>query len=753
MAGQRVIVFTMHEGEQDLARRTLAEAEQTPGFTVGEASDEQVEHMRAAGLIVQPIEVKPGAAGKAQTPGRLNRILADLERTITFASHSVRLPEDDLNFDEPQVYLIQIIGPLLPQYRERLREAGAELLECYVGGGYSAFLSLADVPRVARLEFVSSVDLYEPADTVVSEAAGGQPLGGPEAVTGAREMVTWDIRLHRESDKSELTSWLENRGVAIAGEAGRKVRIYCLEGDPKVGEIASLAQVQKIEQYISPKLFNDRACALVGLTRQGVAAFRQDGTGQIVAVADTGLDESHPDFAGRTVAVVALGRPGNPDDPHGHGTHVSGTVLGTGAASGGQIRGAAPGARLYFQSLLDAQGKLGGLPLNLGDLFESAYQAGARVHNNSWGAATRSTYTINSDEADAFVAARRDMLVVFAAGNEGQAAERLNSAQGIVDWLSIGAPGTAKNVLTVGASSGDRTSGGLADRTWGDVWPSAFPDPVVSTLNISGNDQEMAGFSSRGPSDDRRIKPDIVAPGTDILSARSSKAPAHRFWGSYPANDRYAYMGGTSMAAPLVAGCAALVRQYFIEERGHEPSAALVRATLINGATWLSGATANASNQDGVTPPGNFDQGFGRLNMATTIPAESGFDLAFIDNWQDPAEQLNFSGDRRRFIIEAQGSGPLRLCLAYTDWAGRGLQNNLNLFLQLPDGSKRVGNHQLRNSMGLPDGDNNVEVIRIDDAPAGSYLVQITAANLLHTPQDFALVVTGNIRNTLTRIG
>ncbi len=143
------------------------------------------------------------------------------------------------------------------------------------------------------------------------------------------------------------------------------------------------------------KLHNDHARLLLGIHQSNPGTgLRETGAGQIVAVADTGVDDHHPDFQGRIAAVVALGRPGNTSAPHGHGTHLAGSVLGDGSASGGAIRGAAPGARLYFQSLLDAQGELGGLPLDLRDLFDEAYQNGARIHNNSWGAATASRHTM-----------------------------------------------------------------------------------------------------------------------------------------------------------------------------------------------------------------------------------------------------------------------------------------------------------------------------------------------------------------------
>jgi serine protease AprX len=265
---------------------------------------------------------------------------------------------------------------------------------------------------------------------------------------------------------------------------------------------------------------------------------------------------------------------------------------------------------------------------------------------------------------------------------------------------------------------------------------------------VSGDSECMAAFSSRGPCDDRRIKPDIVAPGTDIVSTRSDIAPDDHFWGLVDDNPAYAYMGGTSMACPLVAGCAALVRQYFVDERDSSPSAALLKATLVNGARWLSGPDSVADRE--ARP--NFHQGFGAVNLTTTVPnpAEPDLRLEFVDCWETPNLQLGETGERRRFQVDVDAGMPLRLCMAYTDLPGRSLQNDLSVMVQDPTGAKIAGN------TGLPeitksDVDNNVEVIRVDDPAPGRWLIQVFARNLLRPPQDYALVVTGALSSALRR--
>jgi hypothetical protein len=203
-------------------------------------------------------------------------------------------------------------------------------------------------------------------------------------------------------------------------------------------------------------------------------------------------------------------------------------------------------------------------------------------------------------------------------------------------------------------------------------------------------------------------------------------------------------MGGTSMSAPLVAGCAALVREFYRTQRNHHPSAALLKATLINSTRWLAAADSQAEYN---TNP-NFHQGFGGLYMPWAIPNANvpSMVLEYVDNWQLPAEHLSFNGARKRYQFHVNAGTPLRICLTWTDPPGRALQHNLNLFLQhLAASTKWIGNVDLPLKISPTDPENNVEIIRLDHPAAGDYMIQISAINLLHGPQDFALVVTGDI--------
>jgi hypothetical protein len=352
------------------------------------------------------------------------------------------------------------------------------------------------------------------------------------------------------------------------------------------------------------------------------------------------------------------------------------------------------------------------------------------------------------------------MLVVIAAGNDGIGVARavgakMNAADGFVDWPCVAAPATAKNGLTVGASRSSRTSGGYAKLTWNDAWPDRYPHPPISQERISSNDQGLAAFSSRGPSDDLRIKPDVVAPGTDIAAAKSKDAPLHKFWGAYPKNNQYGFMGGTSMAAPYVAGCAALVREWYRKQANWAtPSAALLKATLINGTQRITGADATAE----LAGDPNFHQGFGRIDMSNTVPNSFSpkLKLVFEDTWKNKGRALSQSGQAFRYRVRVGKGLPLQLCLVWTDPAARALQNSLLLLVDNNAQMKWVGNAQaatLLNVAGGPrDPNNNVQVIRIEKPQPGDYTIMIVASMLLLPPQSFALVVTGNLQSALVPV-
>lgn len=749
---RRVIAFYMDEAEAAECLARMPGAVRTDSFFLGEIEEGDVAGLTASGVIVQYLD----AAGRPSLRARPEpaRPLGRGSRAFGVAGTET----SDFDIKRPNYYRVQLNGPMLEEWRTELAAAGASVIDVLPEFQITAKIASDQVEAVQSLPFVRGIELEPPDVSMPREVdvAGFRT----KARTGAKNVITYDIVLREETSLMEVLRWLEEQHVNISASAGNKIRVHVLEDSPVIEDCASLPDVAFIEPYLPPKLHNDLARVLLGLesTSGGSAQFRfpYEGEGQIIGIADTGIDERHPDLGpGRIAGVVALGRRGDASDPNGHGTHVAGSAVGDGTASGGQLRGAAPKARLFFQSVLDARGDLGGLPFRMHDLFDEAYRAGVRVHNNSWGAATQSSYRISSNEVDDYIHSHKDLLVVISAGNEGTGKDpesgRRNAATGCVEWLSVGSPATAKNTLTVGASQNNRSDPkqGYSTQKYGDIWPDDYADAPVKDEAVSGNPESLAAFSSRGPCDTYRIKPDVVAPGTDILSCRSSRASLRNFWGPHTGT-QYAYMGGTSMAAPLVAGCAAAIREYYKKRRRHEASAALLRATIINSTRWLSGGPAVADHPN--TP--NYHQGFGCVYMPYTVPnaQEPKLKLAFSDLWQKPQQAIQATGDRRRFTVKVRAGYPLRICLAYTDPPGPAIVNNLNLLVQGPDKKKLLGNEQVPMTLNIPDPTNNVEIVRVDAPAAGTWTIQISASNLLKPPQDFALVITGDLNGNLVQV-
>ncbi len=272
-----------------------------------------------------------------------------------------------------------------------------------------------------------------------------------------------------------------------------------------------------------------------------------DGTGVKVAVLDTGIDATHPDLADRIAATQNFTDAADADDTVGHGTHVASTIAGTGAASGGRYRGVAPGAKLVI-------GKVCATDFcEESDILAGMEWAAAQapVVNMSLGDIDMPG-TDPLEQAVEDLTAAHGALFVIAAGNAGGTA-------------TVGTPGTADAALSVGA----------VDR-----------------------DDQLADFSSRGPrAGDDAIKPDITAPGVEIVAARA----AHDEIGGPAPVPGYSTLSGTSMATPHVAGAAAIVTQ---QHPGFSPRD---RKTLLMGA---------ARPTAGVDV---FGQGAGRVDVARAI--------------------------------------------------------------------------------------------------------------------------------------
>jgi len=245
---------------------------------------------------------------------------------------------------------------------------------------------------------------------------------------------------------------------------------------------------------------------------------------------------------------------------------------------------------------------------------------------------------------------------------------------------------------------------------------------------MADNPDQVVAFSSRGPTKDNRVKPDVLSPGTFILSTRSTQIATNNFaWKAYPPNNKYFYMGGTSMATPLTSGAVALVRQFLRTKRGiASPTAALMKATLIAGAMRLPNTAPTGTVLDN-------HQGFGRVNLDRSMKTT----LATIEG-----KPLQTGQKSTNTIAVPSSGGTLRIAMVYTDFPGDALINNLNLIVTAPGGTRYTGNQAASAGGSLAlDATNNVEVVEVPKAAKGNWTVDVVAGNVSKGPQDFALAV------------
>lgn len=649
------------------------------------------------------------------------------------------------------LWLLQLTGPWEAPWKSELRTRGVELVQYIPDNSFIVRLENADTNSILALPWVHWIGRYDAPLKIharlLSQLKANpkerfkiqflvRPGSGPEALVGLRQLVS-----ARPNPTKFLGTIFE---AALSGS-----------------EILTLAGSQDVlwmEAAPRPKILDEIATKIVGGddqragTPSRVQALGYDGRGVRVAVVDTGLDSGdvlamHPDIAGRVDAALFYGDLTNAADFHGHGTHVAGIVAGNAATGeadeyGNKFGlGIAPGAHLIVQRLFDENGIQQAIGGN-GTLTRDAVRAGAIVSANAWGDDIAGEYTLAAAEYDGLVRdadsdqpGDQPLIVEFSAGNSGPGSETINS------------PAVAKNVLTTGACQNNRFD-----------WSIYTEGP-----------EALADFSSRGPTEDGRMKPDLVAPGTWIASLRSTYGNDSFSWA--PIDPFYAYDGGTSQAGALASGaCAVVVQWYRATHGGTTPSPAMVKALLMNSTDTIRHSQSGISmvrlnsNFDGVSDltrrenqsiP-NSDQGWGRMNLNNLISLKTGWLM------QDQTVELGTGETQEQKVVIGSGA-PLRALLVYTDVPGipaavSALVNDLDLELVAPDGTVFRGN-AIANGQSVAnptEGDriNNVEGVLLDTPMAGEWTVRVVGHNVpvdVHLRdadmprQDFALVISAQL--------
>jgi hypothetical protein len=687
------------------------------------------------------------------------------------------------------LHLVQLFGPPTPDAVESLKKTGVELVSYVPNNAYLVWATPQSIRRIRALRdrFTQWDGPFHPAFKLDPAVA----LDSDSLVRVSIEMLDADSEQSIAQIRSASLKTLMPE-FAAAGT----IHIKAVVHSSKLAHIARLAPVISIETWPEIRLDDERANQIVAgeliketinnvdvsrPTRPGYAAFL-DSLGInsnldfAVEVGDSGFDlgtsdvgRMHRDFLDqRGLSRIAYLNDYTADenlhetavfpahDPNGHGTLNASIIGGLGRSSSSQFvdslgfqygQGVNPFVQIGVSKIFDDNGGFT-TRASFADITSVAYRNGARVANNSWGLCNLEfgfcnlygddarVYDSLVRDADPFSPGNQSISIIFTSGNRGH-----------IDPLSIGIPGTAKNVITVGASEGFR----MTDDSGQPIEDGCGVGPT-----LADNASDIAIFSSGGPVQDGRAKPDLVAPGTHITGA----APQDSFYAAKPEDDigvcdryfpagqtLYSMSTGTSHSAPLVAGGAALAFHWLRERLGAEPSPALVKAMLLNSTSYLSGRFGG-DNLPGAR------QGWGLMNLSRMFePA----DRALYD--ESPSRTFTSSGEEAFEItgVISDPSKEFRVMLTWSDAPGNpafnvALVNQLNLEVTV-GGVLYNGNNfsgQYSSPGGARDALNNVQGVRLPAGLTGPFRIRVSPTviagdgvpgNGIDLDQDFALVV------------
>ncbi len=482
----------------------------------------------------------------SNTPKLVGQLLRDdhailLENALidTRAALGFAIPQHLRAAAEPGSYIVQARGPVDDAFRAALTAAGGTIVSYIPNNAYLVRLSAQGASQLSAATLAQAVLPYEPIYKLKSDLLSltmeQRPLP-PDAKLNV--MIFADLR-------AQVLQELQRNGDVVLGESPSAFigPVLTIQPGENWTALAQLPGVAVMEQVYLRVAANDLSRVRVAVATDSVVTNNYldlTGAGVLVSVNDTGVDPTHPDLTGRVIADSAASLV----DDDGHGTFVAGIVAGSGAvsetvsnASGsinpgalGQYRGKASGARVFSQSL-----SLGSGPVADATLQETAALTNALISNNSWHYGSDNSYSIGAASYDAAVrdalprrTGSQPVLFVFSAGNDGGGDDSGSGGES----ETILSPGTAKNVITVGALelARDITNAVVINCTSTNiggtnvtVCETNYPWQAMTS---SGN--QVASFSSRGnvgigtEGEFGRFKPDLVAPGTFVVSTRSA---------------------------------------------------------------------------------------------------------------------------------------------------------------------------------------------------------------------------------------
>lgn len=710
-----------------------------------------------------------------------------------------------------RLHLVQFAGPLKPEWRSELQNTGVSIISYIPNNAYLIYGPSSAVRQMqvwaAQAPHVQwegpYLDKYKIHPSARTTDAKGNPRK-PSTDLFAIQLVADD---EMNSTTLQLIERLKLEPIRRRNKVLNYLNIVVRLPADQLNLVAAQPEVVSIQPY-QPRIKMDErqdqimagnlsgsAPASPGylkwLANQGFTQAQFDSSGFIVDVTDSGIDNgtTFPGHFGlyelgdtnqpaRVIYNRLVGSP-NPGSTiqgcDGHGTLNSHVIAGYNDLPNGFPHTDSLG--FHYGLGLCPFVKIGSSVIFDPDAFTfpdyttlqcEAYQAGARVSNNSWGANTSGDYDVDAQQYDALVRdaqpagaefsapGNQEMVIVFAAGNAGP------------NTQSVGSPGTAKNVITVGATENVCS---LSSSNGGNSVEGNDGCSVSDAGADSSND--IATFSGRGPCSDGRKKPELVAPGTHVSGGVAQDSPPPSPGGTglaipcfiasgvcalpgggaaadpnnfFPLGQQfYTTSSGTSHSTPGVVGACALVRQSFVNHSLTPPSPAMTKAYLVNSARYLDGLAAADSLWSN-------NQGMGAVNIGFALDGS-----ARILRDQVPADKFTATGQRRTFTgVITDPSKPFRVTLAWTDapgsTTGNAYNNDLDLTVTVGGLTYKgnVFNGAYSISGGSADSQNNSESVFLPAGVCGTFVVTVTAANINSDgvpneepalDQDFALVV------------